>query len=208
MFAIGFKTDVSEFNQALRQYADAYTNKDIPDIINQAAIDVCFTAAAKTRGAKVSSINKFAPNKKGYTGRLFYALQNSAKIRNTTKVRTGIGKGRKDQKWTGSRSDRAWALYNKRISSIKYIATGWIGAAQKLGARTRVQPSPELLKDCKADKARSGKPYCDIVNGAVKSGALPFAKTALEIALLKVTAKKKERALARLAKLNAKHSAK
>jgi hypothetical protein len=208
MFSIGLKTDVSEFNEALRQYADAYKNKDIPDIINQAAVDVCFKAAAKTRGAKVSSINKFAPNKKGYPGRLFYALQNSAKISNTTKVRTGIGRSRKDRKFTGSRSDRAWALYNKRIASIKYIATGWIGAAQKLGAKTRVQPSSNLLRDCRGEKATRLKFYADLTNGAIQSGALSFAKDALETALREVAAKKKERALARLEKLNAKHSAK
>ena len=210
--------DYSEFEEALRQYSYAYTNKDIPDIINQAARDVCFTAYRKTRGAKKSSIKKFAPSKKAYQGRLkksstskkrdpgrlFFALQNSSDIGQKT-VTTGIGKGATRRKFIGSKTDRAWALYNRRMKSIKYIATGWIAAAQKLGANTKVKPSSSLLKDSGASKAKPGRFYADIINGA--KGARKVGKPALQSALKVVAVSKIKFAKKRLEKLNKKHSA-
>jgi len=204
MASLDIDVDYSEFQEALRQYSAAYTKKEIPDIVNQAARDVCFSAYRKTKGAKRSSINRFAPSKKGYPGRLFYALQNGSKIKQKT-VSSGIGKGASRGKFTGSRTDRAWSLYNKRIKSIKYIATGWIAAAQRLGANTRVQPSSKLLRDSGAAKATSSKFYADIINGA--TGASKVGKPALQAALTQVAVSKIQYAQKRLEKLNKKYSA-
>lgn len=200
MASLDIDVDYSEFQEALRQYSAAYTQKEIPDILNQAARDVCFAAYRKTKGAKRSSINKFAPYQKGYPGRLFYALQNGKSIKQKTVSFQG-----KRMKNTGSRLDRAQALYNKRIKSIKYIATGWIAAAQRLGANTKVQPSSKLLRDSGASKATSSKFYADIINGA--TGASKVGKPALQAALTQVAVSKIKYAQKRLEKLNKKYSA-
>ena len=58
-----FTFDVREFAEALRLYEEA-TSKEMAEVINKKARDVCFTAAKLTPRAKPAEITKFRPKQK------------------------------------------------------------------------------------------------------------------------------------------------
>jgi len=187
-----------EFNSAMREYSRAYFNKTVPDILNQAGADLCFKAHQATRGAHYGKVRKHKPDRKTYPGRLLYAIQNPKSRQPTSHPRLAPS-------LTGTKTANANFLYNMRDGGRRYIATGWLGAAIRLGVNVKTRVSSDLIRSSAGKRATPGSEYVALLNGAY--GSAEVGLKPLQAAIFKVAAKKRERARARIAKLNKKFSA-
>ena len=183
---------------ALNLYRIAYMHKEAPEIVNQAAKDVAFRAARKTKLGHYSKLRKHHPDKKTYAGNLLYAIQNPKARQPTSrpKLAPSIRKG--------SRKANAMFLYGKRYSGRGYIKVGWLACAQLLGANVRQQPSSSLLRDSIAIRATPTRHRAYLENGAY--GSLRVGMMPLRAALNEVAAEKIVYGLRRLQRLADKYS--
>ena len=188
-----------QFRAALRQYDRVYTNKTAPDIINQAAKDLGFAAARRTKMAPKRNISKHKPNPATFPGRLLYAIQNP----NSNQPPSSPGLA---PSLTGTRHENARFLYNRRIEGRRYIAVGWLGALVRFGAPVRTRVSQGLIRGSFARRATPESHQAMLGNGAYGSAEVGFKP--LQEALKEVAAKKVERANARLEKLAKRFSGK
>lgn len=185
---------------ALNLYRIAYMYKEAPDIVNQAAKDVAFTAARKTKLGHYTKLNKHHPDKKTYAGNLLYAIQNPKARQPTSRPKLAPSLRK------GSKKANAMFLYGKRYAGRGYIKVGWLACAQLLGANVRQQPSSNLLRDSEARRATPERHEAYMKNGAY--GSLRVGMKPLRAALNEVAATKIVYALKRLQRLANKYSAK
>lgn len=118
---IKIELDVSEFSRALREYAKV-SSRELPEIINHAAIDVAYKAMAQTPRAQKSDV---IPYESGF----YNALLASGKTKYGRIVK-GFRGGFKNK-------ELAKAIYRKRLSAISYSKALWLTVAKKLGANVR-----------------------------------------------------------------------
>ena len=188
-----------EFNSALPQSSRAYVNKEVQDILNQAAADLGFAAFKTTAMAPANKIKKHAPDRRTYPGRLLYAIQNpnSNQPSSSPKLAPSL-KGTKDQ--------NARFLYNRRYGGRKYIGLGWLGALIKMGVNVKTRVSSGLVRSSAGKRATADSPYAVLVNGAYGSSEVGLKP--LQRAIFRVAAKKRKFAEKRLNKLAKKYSGK
>ena len=195
---LAFNIETRAFNDALAMYRIVYYNKTAPDIINQAAKDVAFAAARKTKPAPYQKIKKHYPDKSTYPGRLLYAIQNPKANQPPSRPKLAPSMN------LGSRKANAHALYNIRYSGRGYSKVGFLACAQLLGANVKTRVSQVLLRESRAKRASAQNHNAYFLNGAF--GSVAVATQPLLAALDEVAAKKAERANARLRKLAVKYS--
>lgn len=182
-----------EFKKAIKDYQKA-AGKDLPTVLNQVAVDLCFKAASKQKSVRKSKLNphdpdNYAANKK--KSHLMFALLN-------TKEGRRKGKG-------STRKEKARSLYKIRQSSRGYIKAGFLAMAKKGGANVRINITPEMLADARFKKATPSSPIVYMRHGAL--GSTTLASKAMAAAIPAARANLLRRLDRKLAALAKRHSA-
>lgn len=150
------KRSLRELDRAIVLYASK-RKKDIPDVVNRAAMNVAFRAAQFTPQAKASNIKTGIRSPYGLT-RWIYANR-------------GPIKGAPQDINTKANLERAASrLISIRLASIAFIRAGWLPAAKRL--QKVVRRGKGDIKGKRYRKGREGFGYGTPARSALKSFAL------------------------------------
>ncbi len=174
--AVKFDVDISEMTRALRDYS-AVSKRDLPKLINDAAIDVSFKAYGKAKKAKLGDIPPFK------TG-LYYALA----------AQRGFKKGQGIKK-------EAEKIHARRRSAVSYSKALFLALAGKLGKKLRARIGAKEVTNASATKARESlKPEAVLrIEGVEQSHADDILKPAMAHGISVVAGKFRDKLAKKLA---------
>jgi hypothetical protein len=170
--------DPSELVRALRDYS-AVSRRDLPKLVNDAAIDAAFKANRLAPKAKLSAIPPFK------TG-LYYALA----------AQRGFVKGQGIKK-------EAEKIHARRRSAVSYSKALFLALAGKLGAKLKTRVGAKQAPDnAEADKARpSLRPVAILrIKGVDQSHADDVLSPAMQKGVAASAAKFREKLAKKMAK--------
>jgi len=189
----------NEFAEVLWQTVEL-SSREMPEVVNGIARDLCFAAARNAKNARVSAIKKWDPNppdwkraKEGqrrYKNRLLYAVTAEA-----------------GQLKNGQRKAIATKKHNRRLSAKGYNKALWYQLAKQLGAKLR--GGFDIDKDkAKAQKGTKLDPAATLDVLLLDLSLHERCNDQVREAMPKVLEKMQERTNKKLAKIMEKHSGK